>query len=89
MYSVGMALFCFVIDSLHAKLGSKPTYILGVFCGAIVSLLAITLKYESYSFFIFAASLLRFIDGARETLFEVVAFVYFAENVLEGTTDKM
>ena len=29
------------------------------------------------------------IDGARETQFEVVAFVYFAENVLEGTTEAM
>ena len=60
-----------------------------VCCGAIVTLLGITLKYSSHSFFIVAAIILRFIDGAREALFEVVAFVYFSEGVLEGTTQKM
>ena len=57
--------------------------------GAIVSLLAISLNYSNFYLFIIAAVVLRALDGARETQFEVVTFVYFAENVLECTTEKM
>ena len=89
MYSVGMVIQSFTMDMLHSKLGSKKTYILGVSCGAIVSLLAICLNYSSLVPFIILASLLRFIDGGRETQFEVVFFVYIAENILECTTEKL
>lgn len=58
-------------------------------CGAVVSLLAITLNYTSIIPFVCFAVLLRFIDGARETQFEVVFFVYISENILECTTEKM
>ena len=89
MYSVGMVFQCFTIDSFHKKLGSKKTYLFGVSCGAIVSSLALTLNYTSLIPFICFAVLLRFIDGARETQFEVVFFVYVSENVLECTTERM
>ena len=89
MYSVGMVLQSFFMEALHRRLGSKRTYMLGVSGGAAVSLLAISLNYAPLVLFIIAASLLRFIDGARETQFEVAAFVYFAENVLECTTAKL
>ena len=82
MYSVGIVIQSFKMDALHTKLGSKPTYILGVSSGAVVSLLAVTLNYSSFKLFICAAVVLRFIDGTREAQFESVAFVYFAENVL-------
>ena len=84
-----MVLQSFLMDSLHKKLGSKRTYMLGVTGGAVVSLLAITLNYAPYWLFIVAASMLRFIDGGRETQFEVATFVYFAENILECTTEKL
>ena len=77
------------MDALHAKLGSKKTYLLGVSCGALVSLLAITLNYASLVPFVIAAIILRTIDGDRETQCEVGTFVYFAVNVLECTTEKM
>lgn len=88
-YSVGMCIMSFGMDALHVRLGTKATYILGVSFGAVVCLLAISLNYSSIGLFICAAAALRFLDGARETMFEVVAFVYFAENVLPCTTEKM
>lgn len=54
------------MDALHTKLGSKATFILGVSCGAVVSLLAITLNYSSLGLFIFAAVVFRTIEGTRE-----------------------
>ena len=89
MYSVGMMIQCFTIDGLHRKLGSKQTYILGTSLGAVVALMAVYLNYADYALFIAFAVTLRVIDGARETQFEVVTFVYFAEKVLEGTTEAM
>lgn len=89
MYSVGMVIQSFTMDALHSWLGSKKTYILGTCCGAVVAGLAISLNYLSTLPFIIIACTLRAIDGARETQFEVAAFVYFAENVLECTTEKM
>lgn len=77
------------MDRLHKRLGSKKTYLLGVSGGIVVSLLALALPYASLVPFVLAGALLRLIDGARETQFEVAAFVYFAENVLECTTEKL
>lgn len=57
--------------------------------GAIVSLLSIALNYTSWLPFVCIAILLKFFDGIREPQFEVVAFVYYAENVLPGTTSTM
>lgn len=67
MYSVGMIAQSFTMDPLHSRLGTKKTQILGVTCGAVVSLLAIVLNYSSLVPFVICACLLKAIDGARET----------------------
>ena len=54
-----------------------------------MSFLSIVLDYAPKMLFIVLASLLKFFDGIREPQFEVVAFVYFAEKVLPGTTKRM
>lgn len=64
-------------------------YLLGVTLGAVVALLSISLVYLPYMAFISVATLLKCFDGVREPQFEVVAFIYFAENVLPGTTSEM
>ena len=78
MTSVGMILQSFTFDPLHEKLGTKKTQLLGVSSGAIVTLLAIAMNYSSLVPFVICSCLLRFLDGTRETQFEVTAFVYFA-----------
>ena len=89
VYAFAIVFQSFLVDKLRDKLGSKRTYLLGVSLGAIVSLLSITLNYTTWLPFILIAVLLKFFDGIREPQFEVVAFIYFAENVLDGTTKKM
>ena len=64
-------------------------YLLGIAFGAIVSMLSILLTHLPYMAFIAIAALLKCFDGIREPQFEVVAFIYFAENVLPGTTAEM
>ena len=78
MYSVGMIVQSFTMDPLHEKLGTKKTQLLGVSSGLIVTLLAIAMNYSSLVPFVICSCLLRFLDGTRETQFEVTAFVYFA-----------
>ena len=89
MYSVGIVLQCFTIDALHQKLGSKRTHLLGASCGMVVSLLAISLNHVEMMPFICLAIFVEFIDGVRETQFEVIFFVYISENILECTTAEM
>ena len=62
---------------------------LGVSLGAVVSLLSIVLNYTPKLLFVMIAAVLKFFDGIREPQFEVVAFIYFAENVLPKTTKHM
>ena len=88
-YSIGMVIMSFTMDSFHRKVGTKKSYIFGTSCGVIVSLLAIALNYEGLVLFICTGALLRFIDGMRETQFEVAFFVYISENILDCTTEKM
>ena len=79
----------FLVDRLRSWLGSKQTYLLGVTLGSVVSILSIVLNYMPKYAFIAIAALLKCFDGIREPQFEVVAFIYFAENVLPGTTMAM
>ena len=55
----------------------------------IVSLLSIAITYLQKIPFIVIAIILKCFDGIREPQFEVVAFIYFAENILPGTTKEM
>lgn len=55
----------------------------------IVSLLAITLNHVELIPFVCLAIIVEFIDGVRETQFEVIFFVYISENILECTTAEM
>ena len=70
-------------------MGSKKTYLLGVTLGAIVSILGIVLNYVPRLAFIITAISYKFLDGIREPQFEVIAFIYFSENILPGTTKNM
>ena len=77
------------MEKLRTRLGSKKTFLLGVTLGAAVSMIAIGLNYAPRILFICLAILLKFFDGIREPQFEVVAFIYFAQNILPTTTAEM
>ena len=89
MYAFSIVVQSFLVDRLRNKLGSKRTYMLGVFLGAVVSLLSVALNYAPKLLFVTVAFILKFFDGIREPQFEVVAFIYFAEGVLPKTTKTM
>jgi len=86
-YPVALCVQSLFMKKVHASLGSNRVFQLSTALGIVVCLLSIWLgQINSQQTFVIVACATRVIDGARESQFEVVSIVYFAEGVLPDTT---